>query len=121
MCLLVKSPLPLPAKEFVPSLEPRDGLDHTVSDEEGSSPAPNSPRAAHDGELIEEHHSLQEEQDTGNSSTKSLSKRDSLAERSYKHLWKIRQEAIASETFLSLEEEVRQGCYSPCELEGAQR
>ncbi|KAJ6661741.1 hypothetical protein lerEdw1_013263 [Lerista edwardsae] len=118
--LLYQSPLPSPAKEFVPSLEPRNGLDHTVSDEEGSSHAPNSPRAAHDGELIEVEHSLHEEQDAGHSSTKSLGKSDSPGERSYKHLWKIRQEAIASETFLSLEEEVRQGCYSPCELEGAQ-
>ncbi|XP_066477470.1 FERM and PDZ domain-containing protein 2 [Tiliqua scincoides] len=112
------SPLPSPAKEFVPSLEPSYGLDHTVSDEEDSSPAPNSPRAAHDGELWEVEHSLHEEQET---STKPLSKRDSAGERTYKHRWKIRQEAITSETFLSLEEEVRQGCYSPCELERAHR
>lgn len=120
MCVChVKSPLPSPAKEFVPSAEPSYGLDNTVSDDEGSSPAPNSPTAAHDGELGEVEISLHEEQEIGNISTKPL--RDSLGECSYKHRWKIRQEAITSETFLSLEEEVRQGCYSPCELERAQR
>uniref|UniRef100_A0A8D0HPL6 FERM and PDZ domain containing 2 n=1 Tax=Sphenodon punctatus TaxID=8508 RepID=A0A8D0HPL6_SPHPU len=37
---------------------------------------------------------------------------------SYKHLWKFRQEVVTSETFLSLEDDMRQNCYSPCDKLG---
>lgn len=39
----------------------------------------------------------------------------------YKHVWKIHQEASRSEAFHSLEEEVKQNCYSPCEFGQAKR
>lgn len=39
----------------------------------------------------------------------------------YKHLWKMHQEASSSEVYPSLEEEVKQNCYSPCEFAQAKR
>ncbi|XP_077207080.1 FERM and PDZ domain-containing protein 2 isoform X3 [Paroedura picta] len=102
------TPAPSPVKESVPALEPGDtGLDSTTTVEE-SSPGP-----AYGQELVEGI-SLSGQQKPGSSPVTPLTRY------SYKHLWKSRQEADTTKTFVSLEEEVRQGCCSPCELEKAQ-
>ncbi|XP_048361869.1 FERM and PDZ domain-containing protein 2 isoform X2 [Sphaerodactylus townsendi] len=109
------TPIPSPVKESLPSLEPSGlGLDCTSTEKESSFLVPDSPRPGCDQDLVEEGPSPCTEQDTVSSPTASL------IQFSYKHLWKTCQEAANTETFLSLEEEMRQGCYSHCELERAQ-
>ncbi|KAL8186794.1 UNVERIFIED_CONTAM: hypothetical protein K2H54_011643, partial [Gekko kuhli] len=104
-----------PVKESVPSLDPSDaGFDPTATEEESPFLVPDSPRPACDLEPGEEGASLGGEQEAGSPPATPLTRY------SYKHLWKVCREAVAPEPFLSLEEEVRQGCCSPCELERAQ-
>ncbi|KAM7169368.1 FERM and PDZ domain-containing protein 2 [Macrochelys suwanniensis] len=117
------TPVPSPVKEFgtmTPTTsEPSGGAAHAAVERDSTSPEledhMDSEAVASCGDPSEEENLSPEEQGTEPSQEKPRDGPGVHSERSYKHLWKWRQEAIASETFLSLEEEVMRNCYSPCE------
>ncbi|XP_048167843.1 FERM and PDZ domain-containing protein 2 isoform X2 [Corvus hawaiiensis] len=117
------TPAPSPIKDFVAetpgSTEAGNSMDQSTS--EGSSTSPDledcldSPLGEDFSEPPEDDSSAYEEQEA-EFQEKPIQKLPTSRESFYKHLWKIRQEASTSEVFHSLEEEVKQNCYSPCEL-----
>ncbi|KAK2518754.1 Frmpd2, partial [Columba livia] len=117
------TPAPSPIKEFVTempgSTEVGNFMDQSTSDGGSTSPdledCLDSPVAADFSEPPEEDSSAYEEQET-EFQEKSLQKFMTTRESFYKHLWKFHQEAASSEVLHSLEEEVKQNCYSPCEF-----
>uniref|UniRef100_A0ABM5FZW2 FERM and PDZ domain-containing protein 2 isoform X3 n=1 Tax=Pogona vitticeps TaxID=103695 RepID=A0ABM5FZW2_9SAUR len=112
------TPLSSPVKELVTSLEQTCGLNHNPCSEEDCTSPVESLRKGHDKKVMDVQHSPCREQNAR--IYPSLIKNASPALRSYKHLWKVHQKAITSKTFLSLEEEMTQGCTSPLELERPQ-
>ncbi|KAM6105872.1 FERM and PDZ domain-containing protein 2 [Pterocles gutturalis] len=117
------TPAPSPIKEFVAetpgSTEVGNNMDQSTSD--GSSTSPDledcldSPVAADFREPPEEDNSIYDEQEA-EVQEKLVQKFVTSRESFYKHLCKFHQEAASSEVFHSLEEEVKQNCYSPCEF-----
>ncbi|XP_029768828.1 FERM and PDZ domain-containing protein 2 [Terrapene carolina triunguis] len=122
------TPVPSPVKEFgtvTPATpEPSGGAAHAASERDSTSPEledhMDSEAVASCGDPPEEENLSPEEQGTEPSQEKPRDRPGAHSEHSYKHLWKWRREAIASEMFLSLEEEVMQNCYSPCESGSAE-
>ncbi|NXU30800.1 FRPD2 protein, partial [Thalassarche chlororhynchos] len=111
-----------PIKEFVAkmpgSTEVGNSMDQSTSDGGSTSPdlkdCLDSPVAADFSEPPEEDSSTYEEQED-EFQEKPVQKRMTPRESFHKHLQKFHQEAARSEVFHSLEEEVKQNCYSPCE------
>ncbi|XP_032047070.1 FERM and PDZ domain-containing protein 2 [Aythya fuligula] len=118
----VPTPAPSPVKEFVAEMpgspEAGNSLDRSSSDGGSTSPdledCLDSPVAADFSEPPEEDSSTYEEQEA-ESQDMPIQRLMPPKESSYKDLWKFHQEAASSEAFHSLEEEVKQNCYSPCE------
>ncbi|XP_010290446.1 PREDICTED: FERM and PDZ domain-containing protein 2, partial [Phaethon lepturus] len=116
------TPAPSPIKEFVAempgSTEVGNSMDQSTSDGGSTSPdledCLDSPVAADFSEPPEYDSSTYEEQEA-EFQEKNIQKLMAPRESFYKHLWKFHQEAASSEVFHSLEEEVKQNCYSPCE------
>ncbi|XP_075614474.1 FERM and PDZ domain-containing protein 2 isoform X2 [Balearica regulorum gibbericeps] len=119
----VLTPAPSPVKEFVAEMpgntEVGNSMDQSTSDGGSTSPdledCLDSPVAADFSEPPEEDSSTYKEQEAEfqeKPTQKLMTHRESF----YKHLWKFHQEAASSEVFHSLEEEVKQNCYSPCEF-----
>ncbi|NXI68706.1 FRPD2 protein, partial [Anseranas semipalmata] len=116
------TPAPSPVKEFVAEMpgspEAVNSLDQSSS--HGGSTSPDledcldSAVAADSSEPPEEDSSTYEEPEA-ESHDKPIQRLMPPRESSYKDLWKFYQEAASSEVFHSLEEEVKQNCYSPCE------
>ncbi|KAK2523485.1 Frmpd2 [Columba guinea] len=117
------TPAPSPIKEFVTempgSTDVGNCMDQSTSDGGSTSPdledCLDSPVAADFSEPPEEDSSAYEERET-EFQEKSLQKFMTTRESFYRHLWKFHQEAASSEVLHSLEEEVKQNCYSPCEF-----
>ncbi|XP_026655527.2 FERM and PDZ domain-containing protein 2 isoform X1 [Zonotrichia albicollis] len=117
------TPAPSPIKDFVAEMPGSTGagnsMDQSTSD--GSSTSPDledcldSPVGEDFSEPPEDDSSAYEEQEA-EFQEKPIQKLPTSRESFYKHLWKIHQEASGSEIFHSLEEEVKQNCYSPCEF-----
>ncbi|NWY49725.1 FRPD2 protein, partial [Chionis minor] len=109
------TPAPSPIKEFVAempgSTEVGNSMDQSTSD--GGSTLPDledcldSPVAADFSEPPEEDSSTYEDQEA-DFQEKLMTPQESF----YKHLWKFHQEAASSDVSHSLEEEVKQNCYS---------
>ncbi|XP_009887119.1 PREDICTED: FERM and PDZ domain-containing protein 2 [Charadrius vociferus] len=122
------TPAPSPIKEFVAempgSTEVGNSMDQSTSDGGSTSPdledCLDSPVAADFSEPPEEDSSTYEDQEA-QFQEKPIQKLMAPTETFYKHLWKFHQEAASSEVFHSLEEEVKQNCYSPCEFGWAKR
>ncbi|XP_071419376.1 FERM and PDZ domain-containing protein 2 isoform X2 [Pithys albifrons albifrons] len=117
------TPAPSPVKEFVAempgSTEVGNSMDQSTSDGDSTSPdledCPDSPEAEDFSEPPEDDSSAYEEQEPdfqGKPTEKLMTSRESF----YKHFWKFHQEAASSEVLHSLEEEMKQNCYSPCEF-----
>ncbi|XP_072726584.1 FERM and PDZ domain-containing protein 2 [Ciconia boyciana] len=117
------TPAPSPIKEFVAempgSTEVGNSMDQSTSDEGSTSPdledCLDSPVAADFSEPPEEDSSTYEEPEA-EFQEKPIQKLMTPRESFCKHLWKFHQQAASSEVFHSLEEEVKQNCYSPCEF-----
>ncbi|XP_061214796.1 FERM and PDZ domain-containing protein 2 isoform X2 [Neopsephotus bourkii] len=117
------TPAPSPVKEFVAetpgSTELGNSMDQSTSDGGSTSPdledCLDSPVAADFSEPPEEDSSTYEEQEA-ELPEKPIQKLMTSREHFYKHLWKFHQEAANSEVFHSLEEEMKENCYSPCEF-----
>ncbi|XP_075362709.1 FERM and PDZ domain-containing protein 2 [Mycteria americana] len=117
------TPAPSPIKEFVAempgSTEVGNSMDQSTSDGGSTSPdledCLDSPVAADFSEPPEEDSSTYEEQEA-EFQEKPIQKLMTPRESFCKHLWKFHQQAASSEVFHSLEEEVKQNCYSPCEF-----
>ncbi|XP_076194792.1 FERM and PDZ domain-containing protein 2 isoform X2 [Aptenodytes patagonicus] len=117
------TPAPSPIKEFVAempgSTEVGNSMDQSTSDGGSTSPdledCLDSPVAADFSEPPEEDSSTYEEQEA-EFQEKPIQKLMTPRESFYKHLRTFPQEAASSEVFHSLEEEVKQNCYSPCEF-----
>ncbi|XP_074449150.1 FERM and PDZ domain-containing protein 2 [Larus michahellis] len=122
------TPAPSPIKEFVAempgSTEAENSMDQSTSDGGSTSPdledCLDSPVAADFSEPPEEDSSAYEDQEA-EFQEKPIQKLMAPRESFYKHLWKFHQEAASSEVFHSLEEEVKQNCYSPCEFRWPKR
>uniref|UniRef100_A0A8C6JUD8 Uncharacterized protein n=1 Tax=Melopsittacus undulatus TaxID=13146 RepID=A0A8C6JUD8_MELUD len=101
-----------------------NSMDQSTSDGGSTSPdledCLDSPVAADFGEPPEEDSSTYEEQEA-ELPEKPIQKLMTSREHFYKHLWKFHQEAASSEVFHSLEEEMKENCYSPCEFGRAKR
>ncbi|KAF1562926.1 UNVERIFIED_CONTAM: FERM and PDZ domain-containing protein 2, partial [Eudyptes pachyrhynchus] len=116
------TPAPSPIKEFVAempgSTEVGNSMDQSTSDGGSTSPdledCLDSPAAADFSEPPEEDSSPYEEQEA-EFQEKPIQKLMTPRENFYKYLRTFHQEAASSEVFHSLEEEVKQSCYSPCE------
>lgn len=106
------------------STEVGNSTDHSSSDEGSTSPdleyCMDSPVVADFSEPPEEDTSTYEEQEA-EFQEKPIQKLMTPRESFYKPLRKFHQEASSSEVFHSLEEEVKQNCYSPCEFGQAKR
>uniref|UniRef100_A0A8C8BH39 FERM and PDZ domain containing 2 n=1 Tax=Otus sunia TaxID=257818 RepID=A0A8C8BH39_9STRI len=117
------TPAPSPLKEFVAevpgSTEVGNCMDQPTSDGGSTSPdledCLDSPMSADFSELSEEKSSTYEEQ-ADEFQEKPIQKLKTPRESCYKHLRKFHQEAASSEVFHSLEEEMKENCYSPCEF-----
>ncbi|XP_053805259.1 FERM and PDZ domain-containing protein 2 [Vidua chalybeata] len=117
------TPAPSPVKDFVAempgSTEAGNSMDQSTSDGGSTSPdledCLDSPVGEDFSEPPEDDSSAYEEQEA-EFQEKPIQKLPTSRESFYKHLWKIHQEASSSEVFHSLEEEVKQNCYSPCEF-----
>ncbi|XP_066411252.1 FERM and PDZ domain-containing protein 2 [Molothrus aeneus] len=117
------TPAPSPIKDFVAEMPGSTGagnsMDQSTSDGDSSSPdledCLDSPAGEDFSEPPEDDSSAYEEQEA-EFQEKPIQKLPTSRESFYKHLWKIHQEASSSEVFHSLEEEVKQNCYSPCEF-----
>ncbi|NXK19046.1 FRPD2 protein, partial [Arenaria interpres] len=116
------TPASSPIKEFVAempgSTEVGNSMDQSTSDGGSTSPdledCLDSPAAADFSEPPEEDSSAYEDQEA-EFQEKPVQELTAPTESFYKHLWKFHQEAAGSEAFPSLEEEVKQNCYSPHE------
>ncbi|NXO04492.1 FRPD2 protein, partial [Rhinopomastus cyanomelas] len=116
------TPAPSPVKEFVTempgSADVGHGMDQSAS--EGGSTSPDledcmdSPVPADFSEPPEEDSSVYEEQEA-EFQEKPTQKLMNPMESFYKHLWKFHQKSANFEVLQSLEEEMKQNCYSPCE------
>ncbi|NXJ79180.1 FRPD2 protein, partial [Trogon melanurus] len=116
------TPAPSPIKEFVAETPGRteagNSTDQSTSDGGSTSPdledCLDSPVAADFSEPPEEDSSTYEEQEAEflEKPTENLM---TSREGFYKRLWKFHQEAASSEVYCSLEEEMKQNCYSPSE------
>eukprot|EP00076_Gallus_gallus_P042190 XP_025007728.1 FERM and PDZ domain-containing protein 2 isoform X2 [Gallus gallus] len=123
----VPTPAPSPVKAFMAEMpgspEAGNSLDPSTSDGGSTSQdledCLDSPLAADFSEPPDEESSTYEEQER-ESQENPIQRLMPPRESSYKDLWKFHQEAASSEEFHSLEEEVKQNCYSPCELECAE-
>ncbi|XP_056208649.1 FERM and PDZ domain-containing protein 2 isoform X2 [Falco biarmicus] len=117
------TPAPSPVKEFVAEMPGRtevgNSMDQSTTDGGSTSPdledCLDSPVAADFSEPPEEDSSTYEEQEA-EFQEEPIQKLMTPRENFYKHLWKFHQEAAGSEAFHSLEEEMKQNCYSPCEF-----
>ncbi|KAM6262829.1 FERM and PDZ domain-containing protein 2 isoform 2-T2 [Spheniscus humboldti] len=117
------TPAPSPIKEFVAEMpggtEVGNSMDQSTSDGGSTSPdledCLDSPVAADFSEPPEEDSSTYKEQEA-EFQEKPIQKLMTPRENFYKHLRTFHQEAASSEVFHSLEEEVKQNCYSPCEF-----
>uniref|UniRef100_A0A8C0VB03 FERM and PDZ domain containing 2 n=1 Tax=Cyanistes caeruleus TaxID=156563 RepID=A0A8C0VB03_CYACU len=117
------TPAPSPIKDFVAEMpgnrEAGNTMDQSTSDEGSTSPdledCLDSPVGEDFSEPPEDDSSAYDEQEA-EFQEKPIQKLPTSRESFYKHLWKIHQEASSSEVFHSLEEEVKQNCYSPCEF-----
>lgn len=124
----VPTPAPSPVKAFMAEMpgspEAGNSLDPSTSDGGSTSQdledCLDSPLAADFSEPPDEESSTYEEQER-ESQENPIQRLMPPRESSYKDLWKFHQEAASSEEFHSLEEEVKQNCYSPCELECAEK
>ncbi|NWS19255.1 FRPD2 protein, partial [Pachyramphus minor] len=112
------TPAPSPLREFVADMPGGNTVDQSASDGGSTSPdledCLDSPVAEDFSEPPEDDSSVYEEQEDefqGKTIEKFLTSRECF----YKRLWKFHQEAPSSEVFHSLEEEMKQNCYSPCE------
>ncbi|XP_072196358.1 FERM and PDZ domain-containing protein 2 [Excalfactoria chinensis] len=122
------TPAPSPVKAFMAEMpgSPEAGNSMDPSTSDGGSTSQDledcldSPLAVDFSEPPEEESSAYEEHET-ESQENPIQRLMSPRESSYKDLWKFHQEATSSEEFHSLEEEVKQNCYSPCELECAEK
>uniref|UniRef100_K7GDV5 PDZ domain-containing protein n=1 Tax=Pelodiscus sinensis TaxID=13735 RepID=K7GDV5_PELSI len=116
------TPAPSPVKEFgtvTPATpEPNGCVAHADSERDSTSPEledhMDSQVVASCSDPPEEESLPIEEQDT-EPQEKPRGRPGAPRERMHKHLWKLRQGALASELFLSLEDEVRHSCLSPQE------
>ncbi|NXO34302.1 FRPD2 protein, partial [Locustella ochotensis] len=116
------TPAPSPIKDFVAempgSTDAGNNMDQSTSDGGSTSPdledCLDSPVGEDFSEPPEDDSSAYEEQEA-EFQEKHIQKLPTSRESFYKHLWRIHQEASSSEIFHSLEEEVKQNCYSPCE------
>ncbi|XP_037997182.1 FERM and PDZ domain-containing protein 2 [Motacilla alba alba] len=121
--LIALTPAPSPVKDFVAEMPGSTGagnsMDQSTSDGGSTSPdledCLDSPVGEDFSEPPEDDSSAYEEQEA-EFQEKPIQKLPTSRESFYKHLWKIHQEASSSEVFHSLEEEVKQNCYSPCEF-----
>ncbi|XP_062352875.1 FERM and PDZ domain-containing protein 2 [Cinclus cinclus] len=119
------TPAPSPLKDLVAevpgSTEAGNSMDQSTSDGGSTSPdledCLDSPVGEDFSEPPEDDSSAYEEQEA-EFEEKPKEKLPVSRESFYKHLWKIHQEASRCEVFHSLEEEVKQNCYSPCEHHG---
>ncbi|NXX85245.1 FRPD2 protein, partial [Urocolius indicus] len=113
------TPAPSPIKEFVAEVpgntEAGNSMDQSTSDGGSTSPdleyCLDSPVAVDFCEPSEEDSSAYEEHQD-ECQEKPMKKLMMARERL---LWKFHREATSSEVFCSLEEEMKQNCYSPCE------
>ncbi|NXP29897.1 FRPD2 protein, partial [Scytalopus superciliaris] len=116
------TPAPSPVKEFVEEMpggrEVGNSMDQSTSDGGSTSPdledCLDSPVPEDFSEPPEDDSSAYEEQEAefqGKPMDKLMASRESF----YKYFWKLHQEASGSEVLHSLEEEMKQNCYSPCE------
>ncbi|KAM4896608.1 FERM and PDZ domain-containing protein 2 [Sylvia borin] len=117
------TPAPSPIKDFVAempgSTEAGNSMDQSTSDGGSTSPdledCLDSPVGEDFSEPPEDDSSAYEEQEA-ELQEKPIQKLPASRESFYKHLWRIHQEASSSEVFPSLEEELKQNCYSPCDF-----
>ncbi|XP_029814411.1 FERM and PDZ domain-containing protein 2 [Manacus vitellinus] len=113
------TPAPSPVKEFVAEMPGGNSMDQSTSDGGSTSPdledCLDSPVAEDFSEPPEDDSSAYEEQEA-EFQGKTIEKLTTSREIFYKHLWKFHQEASSSEVLHSLEEEMKQNCYSPCEF-----
>ncbi|XP_032551250.1 FERM and PDZ domain-containing protein 2 [Chiroxiphia lanceolata] len=113
------TPAPSPVKEFVAEMPGGNSMDQSTSDGGSTSPdledCLDSPVAEDFSEPPEDDSSAYEEQEA-EFQEKTIEKLMTSRESFYKHLWKFHQEASSSEVLHSLEEEMKQNCYSPCEF-----
>ncbi|RMC11583.1 hypothetical protein DUI87_11704 [Hirundo rustica rustica] len=120
---IVLTPAPSPIKDFAAempgSTEAGNSMDQSTSDGGSTSPdledCLDSPLGEDFSEPPGDDSSVYEEQEA-EFQEKPMQKLPTSRESFYKHLLKIHQEASSSEIFHSLEEEVKQNCYSPCEF-----
>uniref|UniRef100_A0A8C5TDK8 PDZ domain-containing protein n=1 Tax=Malurus cyaneus samueli TaxID=2593467 RepID=A0A8C5TDK8_9PASS len=110
-----------PPKGVLPEIEQIALVSMDRSSSDGGSTSPeledclDSPVGEDFSEPPEDDSSAYEEQEA-EFQEKHIQKLPTSRESFYKHLWKIQQEASSSKVFHSLEEEVKQNCYSPCEF-----
>ncbi|XP_074855678.1 FERM and PDZ domain-containing protein 2 [Carettochelys insculpta] len=115
------TPAPSPTKEFgavTPAIQdPSGGVAHVASERDSTSPELEDhvgcQAVASCADPPEEESLSPEEQASEPPQEKPWDRPGAHSECAYKRLWKLRQDALTSETFLSLEEEMRQNCYSP--------
>ncbi|NXI37658.1 FRPD2 protein, partial [Galbula dea] len=116
------TPAPSPAKEFVAEMpgnaKVENSMDQSTS-ERGSTSSDlddclDSPVAADFSDHPEKDSSIYEELEA-EFEEKTIRKLVTPREGCYNRIWKFPQEAASSEVFHSLEEEMKQNCYSPCE------
>ncbi|NXM02209.1 FRPD2 protein, partial [Tyrannus savana] len=112
------TPAPSPVKEFVAEMPGGSSMDQSTSDGGSTSPdledCLDSPVAEDFSEPPEDDSSAYEEQEA-EFQGKTIEKLTTSKESFYKYLWKFHQEASNSQVLHSLEEEMKQNCYSPCE------
>ncbi|XP_054019632.1 FERM and PDZ domain-containing protein 2 [Dryobates pubescens] len=116
------TPAPSPIKEFVAEMPGSTEVGNSIdqSTDGGSTSTDledclDSPVAADFSDPPEEDSSTYEEQEA-EFQEKITQRLMTPREGFYKHLWKFHKEAASSEVSHSLEEEMKQNCYSPCEL-----
>ncbi|KAJ7397648.1 FERM and PDZ domain-containing protein 2 [Pitangus sulphuratus] len=113
------TPAPSPVKEFVAEMPGGNSMDQSTSDGGSTSPdledCLDSPVAEDFSEPPEDDSSAYEEQEA-EFQGKTIEKLTTSRESFYKYLWKFHQEASSSQVLHSLEEEMKQNCYSPCEF-----
>ncbi|NWQ66199.1 FRPD2 protein, partial [Neopipo cinnamomea] len=112
------TPAPSPVKEFVAEIPGGNSMDQSTSDGGSTSPdledCLDSPVAEDFSEPPEDDSSAYEDQEA-EFQGKTIEQLTTSRESFYKYLWKFHQEASSSQVLHSLEEEMKQNCYSPCE------
>ncbi|NXK38465.1 FRPD2 protein, partial [Piprites chloris] len=112
------TPAPSPVKEFVAETPGGNSMEQSTSDGGSTSPdledCLDSPVAEDFSEPPEDDSSAYEEQEA-EFQEKTIEKLTTSRESFYKYLWKFHQEASSSQVLHSLEEEMKQNCYSPSE------